>query len=259
MFQRPSADRQIAQVFTSGVSARQLGRVLCLVCVLAVCILSPLNPVRAQASATVTIQNDDRFRGRSVSEGEPVAILFLAYDLQSGLNVGGSVTATTNGPGVGVLRGSAHVGYATFVGPNVSLDGGAVFYAYSDRYSGGRAQEFAEVFAGINVGNVALHAWYSPSYLDQNLETLYLEANAVKDLGEGFRINARAGLLTRLSGSGTFGGANTRYDTQIGVTKDFDALSISVSAGTAGSGRGQYFDGPWQGRNSIVIAVSRSF
>lgn len=194
-----------------------------------------------------------------MSGGEPVAILSVAYDLESGISAGGSAVATTNGSGVGILRGSAHIGYATFVGPNIAVDGGLVFNAYSDRYSGGQSQDFVEVFAGISAGNFALHAWYSPSYLDQNLETLYLEVNGVKKLGDDFRVNARFGVLTRLSGDGTFGGATSRYDTQIGVTKDFSALSLSVTAGTAGSGRGEYFDGPWQGRDSIVVAVSRSF
>ena len=236
-----------------------MGRVIFLAIFIAVFASVIHTPLKAQASATVTVQNDDRFRGRSVSRGEPVAILSLSYDMESGVYVGGSAAATTNGPGVGLLRGSAHVGYATFIGPNVSIDGGAVFNAYSDRYSGGGSQDFAEVFAGISAGDFAFYAWYSPSYLDQNLETLYLETNAVKDLGDGFRANARFGLLTRLSGDATFSGASTRYDTQIGLTKDFKALSLSVTAGTAGSGRGQYFDGPWQGRSSIVVAVSRSF
>ena len=111
----------------------------------------------------------------------------------------------------------------------------------------------------MSVGDLAFYAWVSPSYLDQNLRTLYLEANAVRDLGAGFRANARIGVLQRLSGDDTFAGSSTRYDTQIGLAKDFDRLSVSVTVGTAGSGAGSYFDGPWQGRDAVVIAVSRSF
>lgn len=259
MSQRPSADTAASGDLRLGFLARLLGNGLCFAVLLSACAAVLQSPAMAQASTTIIVQNDDRFRGRSVSRGEPAAILSLNYDLESGVNVGGSVAATTNGPGVGILRGSVHVGYATFVAPNVAIDGGVVFNAYSDRYSGGQSQNFTEVFAGISAGNFAIHAWYSPSYLDQNLETLYLEANAVKELGEGFRVNARFGFLIRLSGTETFSGAATRYDTQIGVTKDFDVLSLSVTAGTAGSGRGQYFDGPWQGRDSVVVAISRTF
>lgn len=216
-------------------------------------------PAFAQVSATVSVQSDDRFRGRSVSAGEPVALASISYDLESGVYLGGSVAGTTNGPGVGILRGSAHAGYVQGIGRNLSLDGGVVFNAYTNRYSGARSQEFAEFYAGINAGNFALYARYSPSYLDQNLQTLYLDANVVHDLGAGFRANARAGLLTRLAGDLTFRGATTRYDAQVGLTKDFDRFSVSVTLGTAGSGQGDYFSGPWQGRDSVVVGVNRSF
>jgi uncharacterized protein (TIGR02001 family) len=226
-------------------------------------ILSPylgaIEPAHAQVSGTVTIQNDDRFRGRSVSEGEPVAIGSVSYDDQLGIYTGGSIAVTTNGEDVGILRGSAHVGFATSLNRNISLDTGLVVSRYTDRYSGAQTQTFAEIYGGVSVGDFALYAWVSPSYLDQNLQTLYLEANAVRDLGSGFRANARVGVLSRISGEGSFNGNDTRYDAQIGLTKDFDKVSLSVTLGTAGSGAGTYFTGPWQGRESIVVALTRSF
>lgn len=213
----------------------------------------------AQVSGTLAVQNDDRFRGRSVSEGEPVAIASVVYDDESGVSVGASAVATTNGDGVGLLRASGHVGYAHSLGRNVAVDGGVVVHTYTDRYSSGRSQTFAEAYGGVTFGQVAIHASYSPSYLDAGLETLYLQANAVQDLGSGFRVTARAGVLKRLSGEGSFGGANTRWDAQVGLTKDFDRMSIFLNLSTAGSRRGTYFDGPWQGRDAVVLGVSRSF
>ena len=213
----------------------------------------------AQLSGTIAVQNDDRFRGRSVSEGEPVVIASTVYDDESGLSLGGSAVASTNGEGVGLLRAAGHVGYAHSLGRNLAVDGGVVVQTYTDRYSSGRSQTFAEVFAGVTFGQFALHASYSPSYLDAGLETLYIQANAVQDLGSGFRATARAGVLNRLSGEGSFGGANTRWDAQIGLTKDFDRTSVFVNLSKAGSGQGTYFDGPWQGRNAAILGISRSF
>jgi uncharacterized protein (TIGR02001 family) len=217
------------------------------------------SPAHAQVSGAITIQNDDRFRGRSVSEGEPVAIASAGYDDQSGVYTGGSVAVTTNGDGIGVLRASAHIGYVQNIDRNVSLDTGAVINRYTNRYSGPDTQTFAEFYGGVSVGDLAFYAWYSPSYLDAGLDTLYLEANAVRDLGSGFRANARIGVLQRLAGQGSFGGRNTRYDAQVGLTKDFDRLSLSVTLGTAGPSSGTYFEGPWQGRDSIVVAATHSF
>lgn len=216
-------------------------------------------PAHAQLSGTVAVQNDDRFRGRSVSNGEPVAIASANYDHESGISVSGSAVGTTNGSGAGLLRTFGHVGYARSLGDQLAVDGGLVVNAYTDRYSSGRSQTFAEIFGGVTWGQVALHASYSPRYLDAGLETLYVEANGARDLGSGFRATAHAGLLRRLSGDGSLGGANSRWDAQIGLTKDFDRLSVYVNAASAGSGRGTYFNGPWQGRNSIIIGVSRSF
>lgn len=216
-------------------------------------------PAFAQVSGAIAVQNDDRFRGRSVSEGEPVAIATVVYDHESGVSVGAGAVGTTNGEGVGLLRASGHIGYAHSLGRNVAVDGGVVVQTYTDRYSGGGSQTFAEVFGGVSFGQFALHASYSPSYLDAGLETLYIQANAVQDLGSGFRATARAGVLRRLSGQGSFGGSNARWDGQVGVIKDVDRMSVSLSLSTAGSGRGTYFDGPWQGRNAVILGISRSF
>ncbi|MEM1197649.1 MAG: TorF family putative porin [Pseudomonadota bacterium] len=224
-------------------------------------------PARAQVSGVIAVQNDDRFRGRSVSEGEPVAIASIQYDLESGVSIGASAVGTTNGSGDnsdsdlsgGLLRASGHVGYARSLGRNLAVDGGVVVQTYTDRYSSGRSQTFVEIFGGVTFGPVALHASYSPSYLDAGLETLYVEVNAVQELGSGFRATARAGLLNRLSGEGSLGGENTRWDAQIGLTKDFDRLTLYANVGTAGSGQGTYFDGPWQGRDAVVVGISRSF
>lgn len=194
-----------------------------------------------------------------MSDGEPVAIISVNYDLDSHVSFGGSLAGTTNGEGIGVSRASGYVSFAQSLGRNFAFDGGVVVQAYTDRYSSGRSQSFAEVYGGVTWNQFALHASYSPSYLDAGLETLYIEANAVEELGAGFRANARAGLLQRLSGNGSLGGENTRWDAQIGVTKDFESVSAFINLGTAGSSSGTYFNGPWQGRNALTVGISRSF
>lgn len=217
------------------------------------------SPAQAQASVSIAVQNDDRFRGRSVSNGEPVATASVIYDLENGISVGGAAAATTNGPGFGILRGSANISYARSLGNGWAADGGLVVQAYSDRYSGGRSETFAEVFGGVTNGPFAFHASYSPSYFDAGLETLYLEVNTVHELSESFRVTGRAGLLNRLSGQGSLGGRDTRWDAQVGLTKDFGRLSLLVNVSAGGSGQGTYFNGPWQGRNAVIAGISRSF
>ena len=186
-------------------------------------------------------------------------LVSAGYDDLGGWSGGGALVTTSNGSGVGILRASGHIGYARSVARNMAVDGGLVVHSYTQRYSSGNAQTFAEVFAGVTWKQLALHASYTPSYLDQGLQSLYIEANAVQELGSGFRANARGGLLTRLGGEGSFNGSNNRYDAQLGFTKDFDRLSLYVQASTAGPGRGRYYDGPWRGRNALLLGLSRSF
>lgn len=219
-----------------------------------------VNPAFGQLSGELALQNDERFRGRSTSRGQPVAIGSLSYDHKSGLYTGGSIAVTVDDDiDLDILRYAAFVGYAYSVKPGLSLDGGAVFTSYTDAYSGEEAESFIEFFGGLSVGDISAHVRYAPDHLNQDVATLYTDIEAVQDIGSGFRIHGRGGLLNQIGGSGSLGGARTRYDVQVGVTKDIDLWSFSATFGTAGPGRGDYFDGPWMGRNSLVLRVSRSF
>lgn len=224
---------------------------------LGLCFLS--DPLLAQTSVSVTIQSDDRFRGRSASEGEPVAIVSASYDDISGFFIGGAAAITTNGDDFGFLRASAHAGYAVSLDRSLALDGGVVFTTYGNRYSSGVSQSFVEIFGGVSWGDVAFHANYSPSYLDQNLQTVYLQFDVVRELAPGLRANAKAGLLARVGGEGSLRGTNTRHDFQLSLTKEFDHFDAFVSVTTGGTGTGDYFAGVWQNRTSLTVGISRSF
>jgi hypothetical protein len=80
-------------------------------------------PARAEVGAAASAYSDYRFRGYSLSDSRPVAILDLSYDLPTGLyaSASGSVVAS-RGHGIQPLRLALNGGYATTTWRGVTAD-----------------------------------------------------------------------------------------------------------------------------------------
>ena len=97
-------------------------------------------PARAEVGATVSAFSDLRFRGYSLSEGSPVAILDLAVDDPSGLYA--------DAAGMGVFRNSGPAplalqltgGYAKRLKSGTTLDFGITHSTYSKLFERGSRQ-----------------------------------------------------------------------------------------------------------------------
>ena len=55
------------------------------------------SPALAEVSGEIELKSDDRFRGRSLSDGRPVVEADISIDSSLGIYAGGSVTATLTG------------------------------------------------------------------------------------------------------------------------------------------------------------------
>jgi len=111
-------------------------------------LLAPAGVV-AQVAVGISMKSDERFRGRSLSDGRPVATLDVSLDSRSGPYLGGSATATLTGKDrAGLLGAQTYVGYATRTPTGVALDMGIAGYHFTNRYSGNRADRYVEVYAG---------------------------------------------------------------------------------------------------------------
>lgn len=218
-----------------------------------------ISPAHSQVSASVSAANDNRFRGRSDSRGQPVISGSVSYDDLSGFYTGGTITFTIGDEVQGPLSYSALIGYATRVGPQVSIDSGAVVIAYTDLYSGLANDTFIEFYSGISYKSITGRVRYSPNYLEQNLSTIYAEVDALQRITDSLSATLHAGLLSQIGGPGSLGGRRSRYDFQASVSQDLGSWDISGAFTFGGPGGGVYFDGPWSGREAIVISVSKSF
>ena len=113
----------------------------------------------------MSVDSDDRFRGRSVNDARPVGTLDLSYDGQDGVYLGGSLAATlaTDDRG-GLVSGQAYIGYARRLAIRTSVDIGIVETRYTRRYAGNGADGFAEIHVGLARDDWSGHLRFSPSY-----------------------------------------------------------------------------------------------
>lgn len=213
----------------------------------------------AQVSGSVSAETDSWFRGRSISQGQPVISGSLSYDDKSGIYGGTTVAFTIGEQNQGPLSFVGLIGYAKNLDTNISIDTGATVTAYTDRYTGMANDTFVEFHTGLTYKNLTGRVRYSPNFQELNAETIYIEVDAAHRLGDGFNVLAHAGLLQQVGGAGSLGERNSRYDLSLGISKDIGLWNINSSINYGGDRGGTYFSGPWRVRDAIIIGVSRSF
>lgn len=214
---------------------------------------------RAQAGISLSVVSDDRFRGRSMSDGKPVASLDLSADLPGGVYAGASAsTILTSGDRAGLLGSQQYAGYATRVSPMLTLDLGIANTFYTRRYSGNRQDDFVEAYAGARRGAWSAYLRYSPSYFALGVPTLYGEVNGVRSLGVRWRLEGHAGVVTQVAGPTRLGGDRAHWDARIGVARLAGPVELRLTA-TAGGRDGRYYDGAWHGTTALTIGATRNF
>lgn len=235
--------------------------ILSILCLALICISQfSFAPAHAQIVTTVSAQNDDRVRGRSASRGKPVTAASATYEDSNGILAGGSISLTlddNDNPDVLLYQG--FVSYASNISQDISADIGIIVNSYTENYAGLDDDTFVEAFAGLSTEGISGHVRFSPDYLNVGTATLYLELDSALPLGNDFSATAHLGLLLGLDGNNSLGGTNHRYDTQIGIQKDFKRISVFTNIVVGGPREGVWFDGPWMGRTGVVGGISYSF
>ena len=114
----------------------------------------------AQVAVSAQLESDDRFRGVSLSAGEPALSVTVAYDHSTGLYGGlTGVLAATRHSGVQPLGYVAYLGYAGRLGGDASWDVG-VSNSEDVVYLNKRdTQNYTEVYAGVSKGDLSAHVY----------------------------------------------------------------------------------------------------
>lgn len=182
-------------------------------------------PASAQVGAALSVFSDDRLRGYSVSDGYPVGILDLSYDVSTGFYGALSARAVAD-DGVHPLSLQLNAGYATRVSSALTLDVGVVHTNYSHYSAVGSGRSYAEAYAGLAGKFVTSRVYFSPDYFGARRRTLYTELDGHLPPVHKITINAHAGLLVPISSTGQR--YRSDYDWRLGVVRSFGRVSVQA-------------------------------
>ena len=212
----------------------------------------------AQVAGSVSVESDDRFRGRSLSSGQPVAMASISYDHPSGIYVDGAVVAQLAGYGAGVTRLQGDVGYAVKLDSALSLDVGVQRSQYTANYSVGRAAHYTEFFVGLTRRRVSARVYYSPDYLRAGTTTLYTEAEVAIVRSEKWHLSAHAGRLFYLSLSPAYANFRDQYDWRVSLSRDVHGFELHAAVSGGGPGA-DFYSGGTHARTAVVVGISHVF
>ena len=230
-------------------SSRRFGRLLW------TCALLVSGAARAQFGASIGVESDNRFRGVSLSDGQPDLRLSLAYDHESGAFAGASATRVEFMRGHHALQLLGYAGVVMRMTPGLSAELGVT----SSTFSGNTRYDYTEVFAGVLSERWSLRAYYAADYFGFGQATAYVELDAHAPLTPQLRLFGHAGALTALNGVAIDDRRRTRTDLRVGLGFAV-APSVDVQLAWVGATRG----GPYvveygTRRNTAVLGVQLSF
>jgi uncharacterized protein (TIGR02001 family) len=238
------------------MSPRQVGGCLA---VAAVAVLGLASRAQAEVGVSLAADTDDRLRGVSISDGQPVVSLNLAYDHQTGFYGGVSATAVvTAHDGWEMLGEVVYAGYAGRLDGQTSWDVGATNSSVSVYPDTAYRYNYTEVYAGIARNGLSAHVYYSPRYLGGGAPTFYGELNGAWRPARRWRLFAHAGVLTAVGhGALTYYG-RTQFDARLGVAREFGRCEVHL-AWTTTSATPDFPPGYAQSRNGVVLGAAYNF
>jgi uncharacterized protein (TIGR02001 family) len=192
------------------------------------------SPARAQVGATVTITTDERFRGRSVSRGDPAIVFNLSYDHPSGVYANAAATASIVESEPKVINFQANIGFLHRTTGGTGLDLGIVQSNYSKYASGERSANYTEIYAGFLTRQLAFHVHYSPHYFQPGAQTVYLTVDGVVEPARDWHLTAHAGSLVRVDGATLPNSARVGYDWRIGAARSVGPIELQLALSDGG-------------------------
>ena len=212
-------------------------------------------PAAAQIGATASVFSDDRFRGYSLSDGRPVAILDFSFDDPSGLYLGASGTGVLRtGGNAGLLGVQVDGGYAKRLRSGTTIDFGITHLQYPHYSNGSSSMSYTELYAGIARGGLSSRLFLSPHYFEPGRWTAYGELNGTISPARRWGIVAHAGMLVPLK-TPSNEAYRPEFDWSAGVTRELGPVSVNVTWSDGLPGHDHYRDRRHSG-SALVVGAS---
>jgi uncharacterized protein (TIGR02001 family) len=188
--------------------------------IMAVCgLLLVAGAAHAQASASVTVVSDDRYRGASLSGNEPALQLGAGFDADSGLYAG-AFASSAQLYGSDMVRWVGYAGRAGRFGEGASWDIGAQYTGFS----GASEDGWPELYAGLAGERLGVRVAYDWHYFGGD-DALYTSIDAQQPLSRDVRLLAHAGWLHPVHGAE----ASPAYDLRVGVGVHLAGFDLNLA------------------------------
>jgi len=212
-------------------------------------------PAAAEVGASASFFSDARLRGYSLSAGNPVASIDLAYDDPGGAYAALSGSAVIGGDdAIEPLGLQVNAGYVKRLQSSVVLDFGVTHSSYS-KYGSRGSTSYTEVYAGISRKALSTRVSFAPHYFESGSSTLYVEANANFSPMSKLTLFGHAGLLLPLSDQDGERELRTQHDWSIGASRQLGPVSLHAIL-SGGGPDGDYYHDRYHSRTKLVFGVS---
>ncbi|GAB3361235.1 TorF family putative porin [Lysobacter tyrosinilyticus] len=209
-------------------------------------------PAIAQASGSVSVLSDYRYRGVSLSDDRPALQAHLGYDFAGGAYTGVQMsTVRVDDGGGGELQLLPYVGVVRPLprGWHWELGGQYAAFLRSSEY------DYPELFAGIGTESVAVRLHYAHDYFGQ-WPAWYAGFDGSHALSARWRVLAHAGVL-RSSGGRQ---AQYRRDWSAGIGATFGDCELQLAWGDANGGDHGRYALPGYGVDAgLVLRLTRNW
>ena len=203
----------------------------------AVCgLLFVATAAHAQANASVTWVSDDRYRGVSLSDGEPALQFGAGFDADSGAYVG-AFASTARLYGRDMVRWLGYGGWAGRFADGVSWDAGAQYTGFS----GAAHDAYPEVYAGLGGARLGLRVAYAWDYFGSGADTFYTSLDAQQPVAHRVRLLGHLGWLHPLHGDATA----PAYDARLGAAVHVAGFDVQLARTFLHAPRAEYHYGAY--------------
>lgn len=216
-----------------------------------------LLPAQAQLGASLAVESDHRFRGVSLSDGQPDLQASLAWDHPSGWYAGASVSGAEIERGRRGLALLGQVGRAWRDGLPGGLGGELGLSAAHFTASAG--YDYTEAYAGLLGDGWSARLAASPDYFGRGTHSLYAEFEAVRSLTAQGRWRGFAHLGALQLSGGPPALARSRIDARIGFGLNLGEFDLQAAWVAASRVATYPAADETQRRRTVVLTVAAFF
>lgn len=213
---------------------------------------------RAQWSGQLAVTSDERWRGRSASDGRPAATLSLGYDHRSGVYADSSATVAALPGGLDLVAAGVDAGYAWRLPGGRVLDLGVTRREFLRATAAWGRAGYSEIYAGIGGRSLSARLQYSPDYLRRGTSTLYATLDGVVRPAPAWRLLGHAGVMRFLGSVPSYSADATQFDYSLGAARRIGRIDAQL-AWTGGLPGADFYRGRTRARQAVTLAVSLGF